>query len=611
MKKSVYFSTGFVLFLGLVILWIPWLGETLFYSKGEPREAVVAVSMLQQGNWVLPVSVGTDIPYKPPFLAWIIAALAWLFNGGEVNEFISRLPSAVAAIALVMATFSWAKKIRGEQFAVVIALVLATSVEFYRAASACRVDMVLTACMVGAMYLIYEVKAHEGRDNFWRYLLATLLLSGATLTKGPIGVLLPCLVMGVYLLLSGERFFPTLGRMTALCVASCIIPTIWYYYAWTQGGQPFLQLVWEENFQRLAGTMSYESHVKPFWYNFVTLAVGMLPWTLLMVMALFAIRHFVSQPLKPAGRLALTAAVIIFVFYCIPSSKRSVYLLPMYPFVAYFVASLAESLTSTRINTSFMRVLAIIAIAVPVIALATMYYPVMEFRFEPQSWWSYIVLFLPMVVGIAWLMRRIPDGTITGACIIAWSIYVAYGGALMPAILNPLSDKDNATMLESIADGRTVYAMRCESTTVLPYSINYYMGDKMRQLTSAEAADTLPKGSVIIFTNLADTAGLPDTYHLTLLSRRLSDTRRAALFAVQTGTPVVRHKLNLNDDSLRVTLPADTIVPAPPVAKPRVKPDTTSRATRNILRVIQDSSYRQQNLPIGHRYNRSEIDIIK
>lgn len=73
MKRSVYFSTGFVLFIALVILWVPWLGETLFYSKGEPREAVVAVSMLNSGNWVLPVSCGTEIPFKPPFLAWLIA----------------------------------------------------------------------------------------------------------------------------------------------------------------------------------------------------------------------------------------------------------------------------------------------------------------------------------------------------------------------------------------------------------------------------------------------------------------------------------------------------------------------------------------------------------
>ena len=44
---------------------IPFLGETIFYSKWEPREAIVAYSMLESGNWILPLNYGTDIAYKP------------------------------------------------------------------------------------------------------------------------------------------------------------------------------------------------------------------------------------------------------------------------------------------------------------------------------------------------------------------------------------------------------------------------------------------------------------------------------------------------------------------------------------------------------------------
>ena len=150
MKRAIYFSSGFVLFVALCLLWLPWLGETLFYSKGEPREAIVAMSMLESGDWVLPVTCGSDIPYKPPFLAWIIACLAWVFNGGVVNEYISRLPSALAAIGMIFGGYLWVRKIRGEQFALFMALITASSIEVYRAAMACRVDMVLTACMVGA-----------------------------------------------------------------------------------------------------------------------------------------------------------------------------------------------------------------------------------------------------------------------------------------------------------------------------------------------------------------------------------------------------------------------------------------------------------------------------
>ena len=80
----------FLMILSTLVI-IPFLGETIFYSKGEPREAIVAYTMLESGNWVLPLNYGTDMPYKPPFLYWCIAVFSALLGG--VTEFFSRLPS--------------------------------------------------------------------------------------------------------------------------------------------------------------------------------------------------------------------------------------------------------------------------------------------------------------------------------------------------------------------------------------------------------------------------------------------------------------------------------------------------------------------------------------
>ena len=140
---------------------VPWLGETLFNTKGEPREAIVAVSMLESGDWILPVSYGADIPYKPPFLAWLIAGFSLLLNGGVVNEFTSRLPSALAAVAMIAAGFGFFARRRGMRFAAVMAAVTLTSFEVLRAAVACRVDMVLTACIVVGLYQRSEEHTSE------------------------------------------------------------------------------------------------------------------------------------------------------------------------------------------------------------------------------------------------------------------------------------------------------------------------------------------------------------------------------------------------------------------------------------------------------------------
>ena len=46
-----------VCFFSLIL----FLGNALFNTKGEPREAVVALSMLNEGNFILPINNGVDM----------------------------------------------------------------------------------------------------------------------------------------------------------------------------------------------------------------------------------------------------------------------------------------------------------------------------------------------------------------------------------------------------------------------------------------------------------------------------------------------------------------------------------------------------------------------
>ena len=71
MSKKGYF---WLLALLCVLSLLLFLGETHFHTRGEPREAVVALSMLNQGNWILPTNNGVEIAFKPPFFHWCIAA---------------------------------------------------------------------------------------------------------------------------------------------------------------------------------------------------------------------------------------------------------------------------------------------------------------------------------------------------------------------------------------------------------------------------------------------------------------------------------------------------------------------------------------------------------
>ena len=84
----------------------------------------------------------------------------------------------------------------------------------------CRVDMVNSALMVGAMYLLYRWWERGKHQLPW---LAILCMSGATLTKGPVGIILPCFVMGVFMLTQRENFWGIVWRMAHS--AGTMLPT--------------------------------------------------------------------------------------------------------------------------------------------------------------------------------------------------------------------------------------------------------------------------------------------------------------------------------------------------------------------------------------------------
>lgn len=66
------------------------------------------------------------------------------------------------------------------------------------------------------------------------------------------------------------------------------------------GGQPFMDLMLEENTGRFVGKMSYPSHHNPLWYNFLTIIWGWTPWTLVLLISLFGLK-WNEMHLLPAG----------------------------------------------------------------------------------------------------------------------------------------------------------------------------------------------------------------------------------------------------------------------------------------------------------------------
>lgn len=521
---------GATLLLVLIVTFVPWLGDTLFNTKGEPREALVAVTMLNSGDFILPESYGADIPYKPPFLAWLIAAASTLTGG--IGEFASRLPSAAAVIAMALATFFFfARKTSDNVMALATALVSVTTIEVWRVGANCRVDMLLTFFTVTSVYaLLWTEKPRLSAA-------AIVLMTCGVLTKGPVGMVLPCLIAGIYFLLRHRRFWPTFGLMTANGLLALIVPALWYWGAYNAGGDRFLRLALEENFGRFTGTMSYESHVNPWWYNVQTVAAGMLPYTLGALLSLFSLKRLRQKHMKrlslrqrldsmsAASLISLTAVATVFIFYCFPASKRSVYLLPLYPFLSWFMVLLGKRLIAVRSGVVGVYT-AIIASVGLIVSFATVGFclinaPAQSAALKGEALDLARTLYADGPGATGWILiatAAVTSGTALyfaargkgerrafAAIAATLTIYWLVSGVILPATLNPRSDKQLAEAIGRI-DPTVSHTYTFNDIKMLRYyTAAFYLGDRLRLFApedgssqSKETDTELPRAGFLV-----------------------------------------------------------------------------------------------------------------
>lgn len=492
---------GLLVLVMAALMTLPFIGMGHFYTRGEPREALVAVAMLDQGNFILPYFQG-EFAFKPPMLHWLVALFS--LPQGYVSETTSRLPSAIASIAMCYSFFLFFARRYNVGKVLIAAFILMTSFEVHRAAMTCRVDMVLTAFMVGGFMALYRWGEHNWKGIPW---LASLLISGAILTKGPIGAILPCAVMVVQMVMRKQRVGSVLLAVVKVAVLSSVLPLCWYVVAYNVGGDKFLQLMMEENFGRFLGKMSYESHENGPLYYIPILLAGLLPWTLLLVFGLILVRWrnlwqnkmrgwwMRFRSMDPIQQWSAIVAIVVFVFYEIPKSKRSVYLLPMYPFLSILIADYLVWLLSEHrrvlkvyawVISSIGAVFSILLIVLHEISLESVgflghrvIYQLAELQKMPMGLAYILASSFPIIVIVAiWYFRK----RINVPLFLSFGVWIAccmtLDGVLNPAIKNSVPDYAFAQAVKAYQpDGKVAFFHVDREEPA--YVVDYYLDDNV------------------------------------------------------------------------------------------------------------------------------------
>lgn len=310
------------------------LGATRLWDRDEPRNARCAVEMLERNDWVVPYFNDQLRTHKPILLYWMeMVAYQWF---GE-NAFAARMPSALMGTLSALGIAVLASSFLGRLAGVWAAGALATCTMMVVASRAATPDasLICASCW-GVVGLVKHWKTGSASITRWWW-VGFVSLGIAILAKGPVGIVLPSIVVGLWCVFQeilqstqtleqqvnlqpqsnamnpnamnldrslgsnhqasvnavGSSFSlglmiravgRVLGRLHVFAGLSLALAISAPWYIWVglrTDGEWLHGFFWEHNVSRAVNAM--EGHRGGIWYYPAAALIGLFPWSLLLI----------------------------------------------------------------------------------------------------------------------------------------------------------------------------------------------------------------------------------------------------------------------------------------------------------------------------------------
>lgn len=352
------------------------LGELPFRDPDEGRNSEVAREMHQSGAWLVPTYDGLTYLDKPAFFFKAVALSYSLFGESEAA---ARFPSAFFALLLLGMLYAFCRReYPGTPTASLAVMIAATSPLFLALARHVIFDMTLAFFVSAAIFCAYLAESTSGRDRSRWYLLGAVSAGFATLVKGPVGFLIPLLVIAVYNQVEGRKGWARRGFSLWNILAFFAVVLPWFIGLSLECPDfPYYGLV-EESFHRFTTTSFQRSG--PFYYYGLVLLGGLFAWSLLLPEAVARTWRNRTK-LSSADRFFITWSIVVVLFFSISKSKLPAYILTATIALGtltarLFVAALAHrSGTAARLIFRGLLVLILFSLVVALLLSRESFHP--------------------------------------------------------------------------------------------------------------------------------------------------------------------------------------------------------------------------------------------
>ncbi|MEO8853278.1 MAG: glycosyltransferase family 39 protein, partial [Ginsengibacter sp.] len=297
-----------IIILSGIIFFIPFLGRVHLFDWDEINFAESAREMIVTGNYHRVQINFQPFWEKPPLFFWLQVAAMKIFG---INEFAARFPNAIFGIITLVTFFLIGKKYKSPRFGFIWAISYLGSFLPHLYFKSGIIDPIFNYFIFLAVYFMYlDVTGKFYKNKYLYPSLAGFFIGLATLTKGPVGLLVFLISFFVYFLFTKFKNFPNIKKILLFILFFTIICLLWF-------GQEIIN----NGFWFLKEFLSYQvdlfmhpvaSHGEPFYYHFVVVFIGCFPISIIGLPILFGKNVGVNKDFSILMKILFWTVMILF-----------------------------------------------------------------------------------------------------------------------------------------------------------------------------------------------------------------------------------------------------------------------------------------------------------
>jgi 4-amino-4-deoxy-L-arabinose transferase-like glycosyltransferase len=314
-----------------------------------------AKEMFLKGEWLTPTLYGKPQFEKPILFYWLIEISYKIFG---INEFAVRFPSALFGFLGLVGIYLLGRLLFNNRAGIFSAVVLATSLEYLILSIGCVTDMVLfTLLLLGVLFFFYG----QIRKRNYCYLLSSAAFALATLTKGPIGLLLPGFIIILYLVFTKDyAIFKNGALLAGALIVFVVIAKPWYFIMYKLHTQDFINIFF--GFQNITRFLTPEHKIgSQVYYNIPIVLGGFFPWSVFLPLGFWQMfkgirsTQYAVRSTRNAYIFILLWFLFIFLFFTASSTKLPTYIFPCFLSLALMTGKLWDDFLDNRAARSLAK----------------------------------------------------------------------------------------------------------------------------------------------------------------------------------------------------------------------------------------------------------------